>query len=141
MLRRPVPSFLASLALATAAWTGHAGATEAGQGALHRASDVLHLLAAATWLGALVLFLAAALGGRNKGALIRHLTGLQYTRNGSELRRGTYRVRGEVIDVHPAESEDEALRIELFDGEIEQLSLFDNMITREDVVQCLHGQM
>ena len=58
-------------------------------------------------------------------ALIRHLTELQYTRNDSELRRGTYRVRGEVIDVHPAESEDEALRIELFDGEIEQLSLFD----------------
>ena len=58
-------------------------------------------------------------------ALIRHLTQLQYTRNDTELRRGTYRVRGEVIDVHPAESEDEALRIELFDGEIEQLSLFD----------------
>ena len=58
-------------------------------------------------------------------ALIRHLTQLQYTRNDSELRRGAYRVRGEVIDVHPAESEDEALRIELFDGEIENLALFD----------------
>lgn len=57
--------------------------------------------------------------------LIRHLTELQYTRNDTELRRGTYRVRGEVVDVHPAESEMEALRIELFDGEIEQLSLFD----------------
>ncbi len=57
--------------------------------------------------------------------LIRQLTELQYTRNDSELRRGTYRVRGEVIDVHPAESESEALRIELFDGEVEQLSLFD----------------
>lgn len=57
--------------------------------------------------------------------LIRHLTELQYTRNDTELRRGTYRVRGEVIDVHPAESEIEALRIELFDGEIEQLALFD----------------
>ena len=57
--------------------------------------------------------------------LIRHLTQLQYTRNDTELRRGTYRVRGEVIDVHPAESDAEALRIELFDGEIEQLSLFD----------------
>ena len=57
--------------------------------------------------------------------LIRHLTELQYTRNDAELRRGTYRVRGEVIDVHPAESESEALRIELFDGEVEQLSLFD----------------
>ncbi len=58
-------------------------------------------------------------------ALIRHLTELQYTRNDVELRRGTYRVRGEVIDVHPAESDAEALRIELFDGEIEGLSLFD----------------
>ena len=57
--------------------------------------------------------------------LIRHLTELQYIRNDTELRRGTYRVRGEVIDVHPAESESEALRIELFDGEIEQLSIFD----------------
>ena len=57
--------------------------------------------------------------------LIRRLTEMQYSRNDTELRRGTYRVRGEVIDVHPAESEAEALRIELFDGEIEQLSGFD----------------
>lgn len=57
--------------------------------------------------------------------LIRRLTEMQYTRNDTELRRGTYRVRGEVIDVHPAESESEALRIELFDGEIEQLTMFD----------------
>jgi excinuclease ABC subunit B len=58
-------------------------------------------------------------------ALIKHLTLLQYTRNETELSRGTFRVRGEVIDVHPAESDAEALRIELFDGEIESLSLFD----------------
>ncbi|MFC0678909.1 excinuclease ABC subunit UvrB [Lysobacter korlensis] len=57
--------------------------------------------------------------------LIRRLTEMQYSRNDTELRRGTYRVRGEVIDVHPAESDAEALRIELFDGEIEQLSAFD----------------
>ena len=57
--------------------------------------------------------------------LIRRLTELQYTRNEMELRRGTYRVRGDIIDVFPAESEIEALRIELFDGEIENLSLFD----------------
>ena len=57
--------------------------------------------------------------------LIRQLTELQYTRNEMELRRGTYRVRGEVIDVFPAESETEALRIELFDGDVENLSLFD----------------
>ena len=57
--------------------------------------------------------------------LIRHLTMLQYTRNETELTRGTYRVRGETIDVHPAEEDAEALRIELFDGEVEKLSLFD----------------
>jgi excinuclease ABC subunit B len=57
--------------------------------------------------------------------LIHQLTELQYTRNEMELRRGMYRVRGEIIDVFPAESEIEALRIELFDGEVENLSLFD----------------
>ncbi|MEO8999876.1 MAG: excinuclease ABC subunit UvrB [Rhodanobacter sp.] len=57
--------------------------------------------------------------------LIHQLTELQYTRNEMELRRGMYRVRGEIIDVFPAESEIEALRIELFDGEVESLSLFD----------------
>jgi len=57
--------------------------------------------------------------------LIRRLTEMQYSRNDTELVRGTFRVRGEVVDVHPAESEIEAVRIELFDGEIENLSLFD----------------
>ncbi len=57
--------------------------------------------------------------------LMRHLSDLQYTRGDMELRRGTYRVRGDVIDVFPAESDAEALRIELFDGEVEQLSIFD----------------
>ncbi|HEX7129232.1 MAG TPA: excinuclease ABC subunit UvrB [Rhodanobacteraceae bacterium] len=57
--------------------------------------------------------------------LIRHLTELQYTRNEMELHRGTYRVRGETVDVFPAENETEALRIQLFDGEVEALALFD----------------
>ncbi|WP_101925870.1 MULTISPECIES: excinuclease ABC subunit UvrB [Luteimonas] len=57
--------------------------------------------------------------------LIRRLTEMQYSRNDTELRRGTYRVRGEVIDIHPAESEMDALRIELFDGEIERITQFD----------------
>ena len=70
----------------------------------------------------LILSVGERIGQRE---LIRHLTELQYTRNDTELRRGTYRVRGEVIDVHPAESDVEALRIELFDGDIESLSLFD----------------
>ena len=62
----------ASVALATIAWTGHAGATEAGVGTLHRLGDILHLLAAAAWLGALGLFLAAAiLGGESKALALQ----------------------------------------------------------------------
>lgn len=57
--------------------------------------------------------------------LLRRLTELQYTRNDFELRRGTFRVHGDVIDVHPAESEREGIRVELFDDEIENLSYFD----------------
>jgi excinuclease ABC subunit B len=57
--------------------------------------------------------------------LLRRLAELQYTRNDVELSRATYRVRGEVIDIHPAESDREAVRIELFDDEIENLSWFD----------------
>ncbi len=57
--------------------------------------------------------------------LIRRLTDMQYKRNEFDLQRGHYRVRGETIDLHPAESDSEALRIELFDGEIEKLTLFD----------------
>jgi excinuclease ABC subunit B len=57
--------------------------------------------------------------------LIRRLTEMQYTRNDTELRRANYRVRGEVIDIHPAESDNEAVRIELFDGEIENIAMFD----------------
>ncbi len=58
-------------------------------------------------------------------AILRRLAELQYTRNDVELARATYRVHGEVIDIHPAESEYEAVRIELFDDEIENLSYFD----------------
>ncbi|MDX1595221.1 MAG: excinuclease ABC subunit UvrB, partial [Gammaproteobacteria bacterium] len=57
--------------------------------------------------------------------LLRRLAELQYTRNDYELRRATFRVRGDVIDIHPAESEQAALRVELFDDEIESLALFD----------------
>lgn len=57
--------------------------------------------------------------------LLRRLAELQYTRNDTDLRRGNYRVRGEIIDVHPADSEREAVRIELFDDEIESLRYFD----------------
>ena len=57
--------------------------------------------------------------------LLKRLTDLQYTRNDMELRRATYRVRGDVIDIYPAESERDAIRIELFDEKIEKLSYFD----------------
>ncbi len=57
--------------------------------------------------------------------LLKRLADLQYTRNDMELRRATYRVRGDVIDIYPAESERDAIRIELFDDEIEKLSYFD----------------
>jgi excinuclease ABC subunit B len=58
-------------------------------------------------------------------ALLRRLAELQYTRNDLDLHRTTYRVRGDVIDVYPADSEKDAVRIELFEDEIENLSYFD----------------
>ena len=58
-------------------------------------------------------------------SILRRLAELQYKRNDIDLKRGTYRVRGEVIDIHPADSEREAVRIELFDTEVEKMSLFD----------------
>ncbi|MCK5924440.1 MAG: DEAD/DEAH box helicase family protein, partial [Methylococcales bacterium] len=61
----------------------------------------------------------------NQRDILKRLTDIQYIRNDTELRRASYRVRGDVIDVFPAESDKEALRIELFDDEIERLSLFD----------------
>ena len=57
--------------------------------------------------------------------ILRRLAELQYTRNDQVFQRGTYRVRGDVIDVFPAESEKEAVRVELFDDEIEDISIFD----------------
>ena len=61
----------------------------------------------------------------NQRDILRRLAELQYTRNDAVFERANYRVRGDVIDVFPADSDREALRIELFDDEIEQLSLFD----------------
>lgn len=57
--------------------------------------------------------------------ILRRLAELQYTRNDVDLHRATYRVRGDVIDIYPAESDSEAVRIELFGDEIENLSYFD----------------
>jgi len=57
--------------------------------------------------------------------ILRRLTDMQYKRNELDLTQGTYRVRGDVIDIFPAESEREALRVELFDDEVDSLQLFD----------------
>jgi len=60
--------------------------------------------------------------------ILKRLTEMQYSRNDVALERGTYRVRGEIIDVFPAEAEEEAVRIELFDDEVERLSFFDPLM-------------
>jgi excinuclease ABC subunit B len=57
--------------------------------------------------------------------LLRRLADMQYTRNELDLTQGTYRVRGDVIDIFPAESEREAVRVELFDDTLESITLFD----------------
>ena len=58
-------------------------------------------------------------------AIIKRMTEMQYTRNDVEFKRGTFRVRGEVIDVFPAENSDTAIRIRMFDDELETLTAFD----------------
>ncbi|AOE84544.1 excinuclease ABC subunit UvrB [Pseudomonas sp. TCU-HL1] len=57
--------------------------------------------------------------------LLRRLAELQYTRNDMDFARATFRVRGDVIDIFPAESDLEAIRVELFDDEVESLAAFD----------------
>ena len=64
--------------------------------------------------------------------ILARLAELQYTRNEVELRRGTFRVRGDVLDIFPAESERFAVRIELFGDEIEKLSRFDPLTGETD---------
>ncbi len=65
-------------------------------------------------------------------AVLRRLSELQYTRNDMQLRRGTFRVRGDVIDIYPAESERMAVRVELFGDEIDKLSRFDPLTGEVD---------
>ena len=57
--------------------------------------------------------------------LIRRLVEMQYTRNELEFLRGTYRIRGEILDIFPAESDQNAIRIELFDDEVDSIRWFD----------------
>ncbi|GAA4873349.1 excinuclease ABC subunit UvrB [Ferrimonas pelagia] len=61
----------------------------------------------------------------NQRDILKRLSELQYSRNDTAFERGTFRVRGEVIDIFPADSERDAVRIELFDEEIERISVFD----------------
>jgi len=61
----------------------------------------------------------------DRDGILRRLAELQYSRNDTELRRATYRVRGDVIDVYPADADGEAARIELFDEEVDSLAWFD----------------
>ena len=77
--------------------------------------------------------------------ILRRLAEMQYKRNDMELFRGTFRVRGEVIDIFPAESERDAIRVELFDDEIESLAYFDPLtgevlqkLPRVTVFPCTH---
>jgi excinuclease ABC subunit B len=58
-------------------------------------------------------------------AILRRLTEMQYTRNEMEFKRGVFRVKGDVIDIFPAESAETAVRVSLFDDEVESLSIFD----------------
>jgi excinuclease ABC subunit B len=66
----------------------------------------------------------------NQRDILRKLAELQYQRNDVDFGRGTYRVRGEVLDIFPAEAEAEAIRIELFDNEIESIRYFDPLTGR-----------
>src|SRR5690625_1299610 len=76
----------------------------------------------------LKMSLRLAVGERmEQREVLRRLAEMQYSRNDFELRRGTYRVRGEVIDMFPGDSEMEAVRVELFDDEIERISFFDSL--------------
>ncbi|EIF8947269.1 excinuclease ABC subunit UvrB [Vibrio cholerae] len=61
----------------------------------------------------------------NQRDMLRRLAELQYSRNDMAFERGQFRVRGEVIDIFPAESDQEAVRVEMFDDEVECISLFD----------------
>ncbi|GGK51072.1 excinuclease ABC subunit UvrB [Aliivibrio fischeri] len=75
----------------------------------------------------------------NQRDMLRRLAELQYKRNDMAFERGTFRVRGEVLDIFPAESEHEAIRIEMFDDEVERISKFDPLtgsIIAKDMPRC-----
>ncbi len=61
----------------------------------------------------------------NQRTILRRLAEMQYSRNDMELRRGTYRVRGDIIDIFPGDEEAQAIRIELFDDEVDSICMLD----------------
>ncbi|MEY4515719.1 MAG: hypothetical protein RL180_65, partial [Pseudomonadota bacterium] len=74
----------------------------------------------------LKMLLHIVVGDRvDRAAMIRRLVEMQYTRNELDFGRGTYRVRGEIVDIYPAESEQLAVRVSLFDDEVDQIAWFD----------------
>ena len=75
----------------------------------------------------------------NQRDILRRLAELQYTRNDVVFQRATFRVRGEVIDIYPAESDKLALRVELFDEEVERLSLFDPLTGAVEKLSPIYG--
>ncbi|OOF31795.1 excinuclease ABC subunit UvrB [Salinivibrio proteolyticus] len=71
--------------------------------------------------------------------ILKRLAELQYTRNDLAFERGTFRVRGEVIDIFPAESDQDAIRVELFDDEVETISVFDPLtgqVSARNIPRC-----
>lgn len=71
--------------------------------------------------------------------ILRRLAQLQYKRNDAAFERGTYRVRGDVIDIFPAESDEMAVRVELFDSEVDRISFFEPLtgqVTEKDVARA-----
>ena len=75
----------------------------------------------------------------DRDELLRELTRLQYTRNNFDFRRGTFRARGDVIEVFPSYEEDEVIRIELFGDEVDRMSVVNPL--RGEVLRPLEGTM
>ena len=71
---------------------------------------------------------------------IKRLTEMQYTRNDVEFKRGVFRVRGDVLDIFPAENAENAIRVSLYDDEVETLQLFDPLTGPPEAEdRALHG--
>ena len=74
----------------------------------------------------------------HRDAVIKRLVELQYERNELDFGRGTYRIRGETLDIYPAESESLAVRIQMFDDEIEKITWFDPLTGKKYQISTTH---